>query len=221
MDEARVFAFLQQQEPAVLIEVLQNAYHAMTTKQRQAVFGALVKQIPPSPVDREQLHREIHTFHQESVDGAYYAPFEVNSKNFSDISEETEAWFEKLGDFLARSTTLADQGQHQHACACFGLLYALIERMERGEEIIFADEAGSWMIPGDEKAYIRAHIRSLAETATPEAFTEAVVPLLRRDSYESFANKVYTSAMRAANTPQKAQLKDAIARHHIKTKPKS
>ena len=71
------------------------------------------------------------------------------------------------------------------------------------------------------EAYIRAYIRSLAETATPEAFTEAVLPLLRRDSYESFANKVYTSAIRAANTQQKAQLKDAIARHHIKTKPKS
>ena len=51
MDEACLFAFLQQQEPAMLLEVLQNAYQAMTTKQRQAVFGALMKQIPPVPVD--------------------------------------------------------------------------------------------------------------------------------------------------------------------------
>ena len=50
---------------------------------------------------------------------------------------------------------------------------------------------------------------------------EAVLPLLRRDSYESFANKVYTSAMRAANTPQKAHLKAAVARHHIKIKAQS
>jgi len=26
--------------------------------------------------------------------------------------------------------------------------------MERGEEIVFADEYGSWMIPGDEKTFV-------------------------------------------------------------------
>ena len=221
MDETRLFAWFQQQEPSVLMEVLQNAYHAMTTTQRRDVFGPLITQIPPSPVDGEALHEAIDTFYRNSLAGVYYAPFDINSRNFSHIPEETEEWFEQLGDFLAQSTTLSDQGQHQHACACFGLLYALIERMERGEEIIFADEAGSWMIPGDEKVHIRAYLHSLAETATPEAFTEAVVPLIRRDSYESFTNKVYTSAMRAANTQQKAHLKEAIARHNIRTKPRS
>ena len=219
MDEVRVFTFLQQQEPTMLIEVLQNAYHAMTTKQRQAVFGALVKQIPPSPVDGEQLQREIHTFSQASLAGAYYAPFNINSQNFSDIPEETDAWFEQLGDFLARSTLLADQGQHHDACACFGLLYELIEQMERGEEIVFAEEVGSWMIPGDEKVYLQAYIRALAATTTPEDFTEAMVPLLRRDRYASFAHKVYATALRAANARQKAHLKAAVTRHQIKIKP--
>ena len=129
-------------------EVLQNAYDAMTTAQRQDVFGPVRQQIPPSPVDGEILHDDIDTFYRESVAGVYYAPFNVDSRNFSHIPEETEAWFEHFGHFRVPSTALSDQGQHQHACACFGLLYALIERMERGEEIIFADEAGSWMIPG-------------------------------------------------------------------------
>jgi hypothetical protein len=51
MGERRLFTLLEQQEPAVLIEVLQHAYHAMTTKQRQAVFGAWVKHMPPVPED--------------------------------------------------------------------------------------------------------------------------------------------------------------------------
>jgi hypothetical protein len=42
--------------------------------------------------------------------GAYYAPFRINSRNFSDIPEETDAWFAQLGDFLAQSTALAEQG---------------------------------------------------------------------------------------------------------------
>jgi hypothetical protein len=81
MDERRLFTFLQQQEPTVLIEMLQNAYRAMPTKQRHAVFGPLVQQMPPEPVDGEQLHSAIHTFHQASLAGAYYAPFAINSKN--------------------------------------------------------------------------------------------------------------------------------------------
>ena len=71
MDEQRLFAWFQHQEPAVLIEALQHAYRAMTTKQRQAVFGALLQQLPPAPVDGEQLQSEIHTFYQASVHGAY------------------------------------------------------------------------------------------------------------------------------------------------------
>jgi hypothetical protein len=94
----------------------------------------------------------------------------------------------------------------------------LIEQMERGEEIVFAEEVGSWMIPGDEKVYLRAYISSLAATTTPEDFAEAMVPLLRRDSYGSFANKVYATAIRVAHTRQKAQLKAAITRHRIKIK---
>ena len=219
MDDTRLFAFLQYQESAVLIEVLQRAYRAMTTKQRQAVFGALEKQLPPVPMDGAQLHSAIATFSQASLAGAYYAPFPINSRNFSDIPEETDAWFAQLGDYLARSTTLADQGQPQLACTCFGLLYALIEQMERGAEIVFAEEVGSWMIPGDEKVYLGAYIGALADTATPEAFTEAVIPLLRRDSYASCIHRVYTIAMRVANRQQKAQLTAAITRHHIKIKP--
>jgi hypothetical protein len=71
MDEGRLLAFLQQQEPALLIEVLQHAYHGMTTKQRQAVFGAWVKHIPPAPEDGAQLQSEIQTFYQASLAGAY------------------------------------------------------------------------------------------------------------------------------------------------------
>ena len=86
MDDTRLFAFLQQQAPAVLIEVLQNAYRAMTTKQRQAVFAAVVQQIPPAPVDGAQLQSEIHAFYHASVAGAYYAPFAINFPSHTPLS---------------------------------------------------------------------------------------------------------------------------------------
>ena len=88
--------------------------------------------------------------------------------------------------------------------------------MEAGEEIVFADEIGSWMIPGDEKRYIAAYLKSLATTATPEAFAAVVLPLLRRDSHQSFTGQVYQSAIRVATKEQRAYLEAEVERQRIK-----
>ena len=88
--------------------------------------------------------------------------------------------------------------------------------MERGEEIVFGDEIGSWMIPGDEKQYIAAYMTSLAATTTPEEFAAAALPLIRRDSYHSFAAQACLSAVRAANEAQKAHLEVEIQRQSIR-----
>ena len=78
--------------------------------------------------------------------------------------------------------------------------------MECGQEIVFADELGSWMIPGDEKKFIAAFLKSLAAVATPEEFTAVAIPLIRRDSYLSFADQVHRSATRVATTALPAAL---------------
>ena len=118
---------------------------------------------------------------------------------------------------LQASAQLTAQGDHLHAVTCFGTLYALIAAMEDGEEIVFGDEIGSWMIPGDEKQLIAAYMTSLAATATPAEFTAAALPLIRSDSWQSFASQVYASAVGAANTEQRAHLEAEIQRQKIKT----
>lgn len=64
--------------------------------------------------------------------GHYYAPFEINSKNFSHIPEETDAWFDEISDYLEDSSKLTDQGDHKMAVQCFKLLHELIDKMEDG-----------------------------------------------------------------------------------------
>jgi len=39
-------------------------------------------------------------FYEMASDGYYYAPFDINSKNCSDIPKETDAWFDEIGDYL-------------------------------------------------------------------------------------------------------------------------
>lgn len=169
-------------------------------------------------VDGETLLKEVEAFHQALLDGAYYAAFNINSRNFSYIPEETKGWFEHLDDLLEASNGLTAQGDHANAVACFNVLYELIEAMERGEEIVFADEYGSWMIPGDEKLHIEAYMASLAATSTPEEFASIAVPLIRRDSRQSLTTGAYSSAVRAATEVQRAHLAAEIQRQNIRTR---
>lgn len=111
-----------------------------------------------------------------------------------------------MADLLKDSSKLSKQGKHTIACKCFELLYKLIFALDSGDEIIFADEAGSWMIPVNEKNIIADYLFSLAYITRkfPEKFTKKVIPLERQDS--SSFDKVYKSEMSAANKEQKKHL---------------
>ncbi|WP_088891254.1 hypothetical protein [Leptolyngbya ohadii] len=221
MDKEKLFQQLQKQKKAVLLGLLDDAYEVMTPSQRRQIFSHLLQQIPPTAIDGNHLLQQVQQFDAASRAGEYYAPFRVNSKNFMDIPEETSAWFDRLGDLLQDSSRLTVQGDHEQAVACFQILYRLIDVMESGEEIVFADELGSWMIPGDGKQYVDAYLTSLAAIATPEQFTEQALPLIQRDSYSSFMHQVYQTACKLATPAQKKQLQAEAKRQNIRTQPKS
>ena len=46
------------------------------------------------------------------------------------------------------------------------------------------------------------------------------IPLIKRDSYESFHNKVYASAIKIANEDQKDYLKTEVKKQKIRTRSK-
>jgi hypothetical protein len=217
MNKNQLLSFLKAQEPRVLIDLLEAAYDQMNTDQRRDVFGKVIKKAKPPTVDGESLLEDVEQFQRDSLAGDYYAPFDMNSKNFSDVPEETNAWFDRLGDLLGDSARLSQQGDHAGAVACFGILYELVEAMGRGEEIVFADEYGTWMIPVDERKIIAAYLASLAATSTPEQYAAGALPLVERDSIESFSKKTYSAALRAADKAQKAQLKAEVQRLKIPT----
>ncbi|MGB3671822.1 MAG: hypothetical protein WA984_17050 [Phormidesmis sp.] len=217
MNEDALFKVLKRQTKATLLELLDSAYYEMNTQQRRHIFGALMEESKPAKAIAREIKKESEEFYQESIAGIYYAPFAMNSKNFSHIPEETEEWFEKLGDLLQASTQVAKQKEHKSAVESFEILYQLIEKMECGEEIIFADEYGSWMIPGNEQDFLDAYISSLADVKTPEEYTKVVIPLLKRDSYTSFCNKVYSLAVKHSSKAQESTLKAAVKEQKIKT----
>lgn len=222
MNKKHLFAFLKDQNSPTLLRFLETAYNALGTDQRYAVFGKALEKIKPPPVRGQSLLKEVKQFQRDSLAGKYYAPFDINSKNYMHVPEETHAWFERMGDLLAASVRLSQQGDHVQAVACFRILYELVAAMESGNDnIVFADEYGDWMIPGDPKPRIAAYLASLAATATPEDYAAAALPLIRDDSIRSFSNKTYSTAIRLANKAQKAHLNSEVQRLEIRTGPRS
>jgi curved DNA-binding protein CbpA len=221
MDKRQLFEVLKKQNSADLLSLLQAAYDELNASQRRRVFGEFAQRSKPSTVEGQKLLKEIRKFHKESFDGVYYAPFNINSKNWTHIPEETEEWFDRVGALLEASAKLTEQGEHSKAVECFNLLFELIEAMESGDEIVFADEYGSWMISGDEKKCVKAYISSLAATTSPEEFVAATTPLIKRDSHQSFYTKAYTAALSVANKEQRAHLQEEIKRQNIRVPDKT
>jgi hypothetical protein len=220
VDEQQVFAFLRKQKKAVLLDYLHAAFATMTAPQRRAVFADTLPRHRPTPVDGKRLRREIDQFRRDSLARKYYAPFDINSKNWMHVPEKTREWCDRFARFVAGARSLTARKEHALAVACFDMLYELLEALNEGEEIIFAEEVGSWMIPTDARAWLKAYLKSLAATVTPEAFTATVIPMIRRDSYHSFAGEVYASALKVAGAKQKAHLQAELQRQQIRTGPR-
>jgi len=97
VDKTQLFQFLSAQDASVLLDLLSTAYDEMDRHQRRAVFGRHVRTLPSAPVDGEVLLDEARLFHRDSLAEVYYTPFDINSKNWMHIPDETEEWFERKG----------------------------------------------------------------------------------------------------------------------------
>jgi hypothetical protein len=220
-NEEAVFSRLARESKAAFLTRLRAAFRKMTKAQRHAVFDhdspQRRKRIAEPPIDPRKLLRAATRFRRDSLGKKYYAPFMFDSKNFMQVPQATEIWCDQFAKLANDATKLTGRGDHAHAVRCFSILHELLEAMESGNhEIVFAHELGSWMIPADEKVWLKAYIKSLAAIATPEKFAEIVTPMLWRDSTQSFAAEVYASATQVATGEQRAALEAERRRRDVR-----
>ena len=219
IDRTKLLEVLKRQKKAGLLDLLEHAFDAMEPKQQRAVFGEITSPPPTARAKGPDLLKEVVKFDRDSRAGKYYQDFEINSKNYTYIPDKTDEWFDRLGGLLTETSKLTRQRDHALAVACFDRLYALIETMEEGDSIVFADELGSWMIPVREEVWMADYLASLAATTTPEEFTAKAIPLILRDSGQSFAARIYPSALKAASKEQAKSLKAELQQRQIPTGP--
>lgn len=168
-----------------LLAMLGRAWDLLPEDHHQAILGRWV----PLERFREEaarlgtrtLHQKAIDFHRASVEGEYYEPFTVNSRNCTELSGGTEAWMDEALILFERATAASRAGELDEACAVFELLWDLFDRVDRVEDIIFfGDEHASWHVPVDYRAVLPAYFHALAATVTSTVFGARVLEIIER-----------------------------------------
>jgi hypothetical protein len=219
IDKDQLFSILRRRKKSELLEILDRAFDEMPPKVRRAVFLELIQKSRPAKLDGRALLEDVRDFYDDSLAGHYYRPFATNSQNFTHVPDKTDEWCDRIADLLTQAAQLSNQGDHDWAVQCFDLLFDVLGKMEYGEEIVFADEMGSWMIPIRETDWVGPYLTSLAATTRPEEFADKAVPVLRRDSGISFTGEAYKIARAVASQEQLRKLDAEIAVQRVHTPP--
>lgn len=144
LDKERILKQLATLDKEQLLAWLEAVLIAVDSFQLETLFGDFARQHFVRPLAPGEVIEAIHRFRQDSLEGKYYAPFEMNSKNYTFVPPQTEAWFDELSTWLGRACELAEEGEKKAALEGLSVLFELIENMTEG--IVFAHETGEWMI---------------------------------------------------------------------------
>ena len=208
INERKIAKIFQKLKKSELVEFLNISFKVMDDKQKRDVFLELYNGTVNKNITPEKLYSNILAFNKKSVNGDYYAPFDINSKNFMDIPNETDEWFSEVSYYLDETTNLVEKGEYKMANQCFEKLFDTIEEMSNGL-VVFADEYGTWMLV-TKTDFENAYIKSLSQTEDADKFADKVLPLLIRDSHESFYGKIYSKIKKAANPEQLRKIQEEI-----------
>ncbi|HMA96488.1 MAG TPA: hypothetical protein VKP30_27570, partial [Polyangiaceae bacterium] len=195
---------------ANLLIIAERAIELVPRANLQALVGDLIRLDDLTKAKRSpaNLSAEVQKFHEASVRGDYYESFGVNSKNFMDKSEGTEAFIAEFDRLLGKCVRAAEKGPQAPVREAFELLFALLRHIDEGNDdvIFFADEAGSWQVGVDWRTALPAYFRSLAKTALPEEFAREVDRAIK-DFSDYERPRHLTAARRVASAEQKAALR--------------
>lgn len=171
---------------------------------------------PDAPPTTRGILAETEAFARASRRGDYFESFNVNSKNWTQMSNGTRAWIGECTRLMDRCVLLAKRrGSQAEPSAAFGLLFDLLRQIDLGEVdiVFFADEAGSWQVGIDWSEVLPAWFTCFAKHAVDD------------ETYEHRVAEVldwFGQGERAATLTRARKVRDAMrsARRRVRTKSK-
>jgi hypothetical protein len=215
------------------LDQLRGALGRMKRGQLLIIANRAVEIVPPSKLDAllgdllspsrfaqtaegspaRSLLNEVRDFHSASIAGKYYDSFDVDSKNFMQKSEGTEAFIADFDRLMGRCIRASAKGPRNATREAFALLIEILRRIDDSPDdvVFFADEAGSWQVPVDWRSAVPAYFRCLADDLPPEEFAREVDRTVT-DFVDHERPHHLGAARRVANTEQKKALQRLPAR---------
>jgi hypothetical protein len=217
--------------PSIDLEKLQGALRRLRRADLLVLAERATELVPPAKLqallgDRLRLEdfartksgasallAEVQKFNAESLRGDYYESFNVNSRNFMEKSEGTEAFIAEFERLLARCIRAVEKGPKAPVRQALELLFGLLRHIDEGHDdvIFFADEGGSWAVGVDWRIALPAYFQCLAESATPEEFAREVDRVIKAFA-EHDRPRHLTAARRVASKEHKATLRALLSR---------
>lgn len=123
----------------------------------------------------------VRDFEKASLAGEYYASFDVNSKNFMDLSGGTTAWIAECHRLLDRCVAEDKKGNPAEVRRAFDIIFGLLDHIGKGVDdvIFFADEAGSWQVGVSWERILPFWFKVLSATAARMSSPNASRPCLQ------------------------------------------
>ncbi len=197
-----------------LLMVAERAIEIVPKAKLRALVGDMVQidELAEGKRGPTPLLEEVRKFHDASLRGEYYESFNVNSNNYMDQAEGTEAFIAEIDRLLGECIKAATKGPRATVRTAFELLLAVLRRIDEDSDsvIFFADEGGVCQVGVDWRPTLAAYFQCLAESASGEEFARAVDLAISVADYER--PKHLAAARRVANVEQKAALRRLPAR---------
>ena len=209
IDRDKLHVFVRNQDHEALLNLLDRAIDLLPKTKLAKLFEgrACPEELRPDSPSPAGLVAAVKRFHAASLSGEYYEDFNVNSKNFMDMSKGTETWIAECCRLTVRGVAVAKKGNHTEAREALELIFELLREIDEGgdEIIFFADEAGSWQVGIDWDTVLPAWFQCLAASESAEEYAVAV-----REVIEEFASyhakPLLKAAGRVATKEQRAAL---------------
>ena len=162
---------------------------------------------------------EVRTFHDACLRRDYYESFDVNSKNYMDTSQGTDAFMAEFERLIEKCIRASAKGPSLPVREAFELLFALLRRLDRDPDsvVFFADEGGSWQVGVDWRAALPAYFRCLANGTPAEHFAQEVDRAIA-DFADYDRPKHLAAARRVANAEQRVALRSLTAREQQRSR---
>lgn len=159
---------------------------------------------------RPDLLRTIRQFHRDSMGGRYYQDFDVNSRNYMEMSRGTETFTAEHSRLVEACLRAEQAGDLETAAEGLDLLIELMREIDRCRRdiIFFADEAGSWQVGVLWERVLPAWFRSLSPGMDPYEWAETVV-----DALNDFAGHQMDEILETARESGTPEQREALAEY--------